>query len=488
MSLNIEHSRALKLGSSATGVSVEMLKQRLEHALITIRVAPGLPGALLAARVLLTTLSRLPGELALDRTGLTQSQVDELRSAAHNIDSTRPLRIVDGAPPDSAINILLGTTPTAGWLRVVPEGYGAHLLADDAAELRQTRPGNALGSVFAAAVAAAEAFKFTANVLESRCIHHREFSYCPVTLSADTAAAPAIALGTTVDTAIIGNGAIGTAEALILSEFAFGGHIIVCDPETFSPENRGTYSLGGEHEARARLPKVDITAAALEASGYSVTKVEGKSTDLIARVDAGDIRLPTAVLTALDSAEARRETQDLWADHIIDSQTGDTAAGLCVSVPTGPCLHCFFPPASRGASTLDGLAELTGLSVSRLRRGDDPLTEADLAELSVEQRELLQTHLGQPVCGLADAIGLTDADADGYMPSVPFVSQIAACLGVGRLLALVLGVEAPGNWLQFDALVGPHAPAEHWNARPACQCRTRSVAIAKVRALRQRFD
>ena len=43
-------------------------------------------------------------------------------------------------------------------------------------------------------------------------------------------------------------------------------------------------------------------------------------------------------------------------------------------------------------------------------------------------------------CGLAEAFGLSTADSSGYRPSIPFASQQAACLSVGRLIAYVLGM------------------------------------------------
>lgn len=484
MSPSIEHSRALLLGADATGLSSEGLERRLEESLVVVRVEPGISGALLTAHVLLTTLRRQPGRLALDHSGLSADQADALEGAVLEIDSKRGLTISDTPEPTAAINILIGVTALDGWLRVIPDGYGAHLLADSDRALRQHRPANALGSIFAAAVAGAEAFKYTAGVLDSRCTRHRELIFCPVTVSSRLDAAPDLPRDMELNTTLIGNGAIGTAEALILAELGLGGHIIVCDPEKYGPENRGTYSLGGEREANTRPPKVDVTSAALTRTGYKVRKVKGPSTDYIALIDDGELVLPDVILTALDSAEARRGTQDLWADYIIDAQTGDTAVGLCVATPDGPCLHCFFPASTRGPSSIERLAALTGLPVDRLARGDDPLTESDLEPLSDEQRALLRAHLGQPVCGLASAVGLTDVDDHGYMPSVPFVSQMAACLAVGRLLALLMGLDAASNWFQFDALHGPTSEPELWKPSPSCQCQTHSHVVERIRAAR----
>jgi hypothetical protein len=196
------------------------------------------------------------------------------------------------------------------------------------------------------------------------------------------------------------------------------------------------------------------------------------------------LRAPRIVLAGLDSGEARRETQGLWPDHLIDAATGDTAAGLSHGLPGGPCARCFYPARHHGPSPLEELARESGLPVERLARGDDELTDADLANLTPHQRARLAGQLGKPMCGLANALGLTSADADGYMPSVPFVSQMAACLAVGRLLAILLGADTTTNWLQFDALHGPHSEPHTRRPERDCTCQTRPAMIHELRSHR----
>jgi hypothetical protein len=483
--MSIEHSRALLLGASATGADEETLKARLESALVVVRADPAVHGALLTARVLLTTLRRLPGRVVLDRSGLDEAAVGELVSAVRDIDSTRPLLVVDVPPANASVRIHLGPVADAGWVRVVPDGYGAQLANDPTVVLRIARKANALGSVFAAALAAAEAFKHTAGVLPDRRTDHRHLTFCPVTLTTDTALAPELPDSFDIDLALVGNGAIGTAEALILGEFRFGGRIIVCDPERYGPENRGTYSLGGEREGKEEPPKVDLVGDWLSGAGYDVNKVEGPSTEMTERIEDGKLAAPRVVLTGLDSVEARRETQGLWPDHLIDAQTGDTSLGFAHAVPDGPCLRCFFPERHDGPSPLLLVSQKTGLPIERLKRGTEALTEDELADLTDEQRALLHTQLGKPVCGLANALGLTSTDAAGYMPSVPFVSQMAACLGIGRLLALLMGLDTTENFLQFDALHGPHTETEARVRDPNCICQTHPSVVRKLRELRR---
>ena len=482
--MNIEHSRAIRLASTVTGLDELTLRDRQEKALISVSLDPTLAGAPLAARTLLCTLRRLPGRLDLKSAGLPGGLIKEIIAAALAIDPTRPL-ILDQGEPEAAARIHFGLKAPPGVIRVIPDGFGAQLAGDPDVELHLGCPGNALGAIVAAALAAAEAFKHVVVDNPDRRTLHRHLSFCPLTLTNDTTAAPVFPTARNpIDAAIVGNGAIGTAIALILAELRLGGRLVLCDHERYGPENRGTYSLGGELEARTNPFKVELVGKILRRAGYSTIDLTEKSTAMIERIDVGEIVAPPILFTGLDSVEARRETQMLFPDHIFDAATGDTALGLHHAVPAGPCLRCFFPQSRSGPDPLVRLAEETGLPVDRLRRGDDALSEQDLSELSASQRDLLSKFLGKPVCGLADALGLTSASVDDYRPSVPFVSQLAACLAVGRLLAVRIGLEPETNLFQFDALHGPQGGGEIRGPDPGCYCQQRRTIIADLRVRR----
>ena len=483
--MSIEHSRSLLLAANASGLDEQTLKKRQENALTTLRLDAALLGARLTARVLLTTLRRLPGKLALDCAGLSDDLVTELVDAVERIDSTRPLTVIDGPAVGATVQLDIGVTGEVGFVRIVPDGYGAQVANDPSVEVSLGQPANPLGCVFAAACGAAEAFKRIVVTKDERKTDHGHYRFCPVTLMGDTTAAPPLPSLMPLDLALVGNGAIGTAIGLILAELRAGGRVVLCDPELYGPENRGTYSLGGEHEGTGQLRKVDVVGDILEASGYTVVRVPKASTEMIQRIDDGKLDPPRIVLAGLDNIEARRETQLLWADHILDGATSDTNVGFVHARPGGPCLRCLFPEPEAGPDPLLRLAHKTGLPLSRLKRGQDALSEEDIASLAPEQQELLRRHVGRPVCGLADALGLTDIDSDGYLPSVPFVSQMAACLVVGRLLALRLGVSTKANFCQFDALHGPKfAEPETRNPEPVCRCQTHPHVVESVRSHR----
>lgn len=482
--MSIEHSRALRLAESATGKEASELERRLEGSVVLVGVEPSLPGAHLAARVLLTTLRRLPGRLVLDRGTLPGPLVERLREATAAIDLERGLEITDGASVEATVRLRIGATAPRGTVRIVPDGYGAHLAGDASAGIKPSRPANALGTVFAAALGAGEAFKHTVEVLPGRRRLHRRLRYCPLGLSTNLGAAPDLPENLRFDFGLVGVGAVGTGAALILSELDAGGKVLLVDRERYAPENRGTYSLGGEREASEFPWKVDVAAAALE-DRYEVIRYRGNVEDLAGRIDAGAVPWPHAILSGLDSIEARHATQRLWPNRLIDAATGDTMLGLHDIRVSGPCLTCFLPLDRRGPTSAERLAEATGLSPERLMRGDDPLTEEDLAGLEEARREPISPHLGKPVCGLAQAVALTALEANGYQPAVSFVSLQAACLGVGRLLADKLGISVPSNFVQYDALIGPqNAVLERRRATDGCYCQTRAGTIARVRETR----
>jgi hypothetical protein len=182
--------------------------------------------------------------------------------------------------------------------------------------------------------------------------------------------------------------------------------------------------------------------------------------ELPAAIDRGDLPWFPLVVSGLDTAEARRATQRIWPDCLIDAATGDTMVGLHEHLHgLGPCMFCFFPEDRGGPSAAERLSTITGLPVDLLARGDEILREEHLGRVSKKQRTLLLQHLGKPVCGLARAIGgLTTLGADDYRPSVPFISLQAASLALGRLLAHDFDFAPLPNLVQYDGLFGPQPP------------------------------
>lgn len=482
--MELEHSRALLLASGVTTTPASRLEQRLNDSVVAISVDPDMPTAGLTARVLVTTLRRGPGHLVLVEDGLPRSMVDDLIAAAAAVDPTRPLRVTRAVPDTVTSWVHVGPAVLGQVIRVVPDGHGAHLTSTRTAVIRPARPGTPLGAVYAAALAAGEVFKHTARVLAQRRVIHRHLRFCPVTLTTDLTACPLLPGPLRLDLALLGVGAIGTGIVLLLRELDAEGTLLAVDRQRYAPENKGTYSLGGTVEVETAPWKVDIARQNLPR--IDVTPFYEPVENLIKAVDDRQIPWPRLVLTAFDTEDARRDAQRLWPDRLIDAATGDTMLGLHDHRHgLDPCMWCLFPVRRDQPSGTQRVAKRLGLPVELLAQADTVLAEEHLAGLSNEHQRQLSPHLGTPMCGLAQAAGLTDLDDNGYMPSIPFVSLQAACLSVGRLLGTHLSIDPADNFIQYDSLIGPQAASiETMRVRADCICRTRTRTIGKVRATR----
>jgi hypothetical protein len=479
----LEHSRGLALGANASGMTASAMKEAMEAAEIALSVDPAVPGALLSARVLLSTLRRMPGRLVLEADGLRTGQIDELVAAVAAIDPNRRLRI--GRASDPTVRLHIGTGRADEAIRIFPDAHGAHVASQRSAIIRPVAAASALGSVYTAALGAAEAFKYIARVQPQRRVLHRHLRFCPVTLSSDLSRAAMLTLPGELELTLVGIGAIGTGVVLILSELQGSGLIVLVDYERFKRENRGTYSLGGEAEAASEPEKIALAEAVLK--DFDVTPFPHPVQDLPGAIDVGTVPATALVIAGLDSAEARRATQRLWPERLIDAGTGETMLGLHEHVVgTGPCMMCFFPQQRSGPSGATRLSQLTGLPVQLLADGEQLLTSEHLRALSQTQQGQLREHVGKPVCGLARAVGLSTLDSGGFRPSVPFISLQAAALAVGRMIAQSTTGESPANLVQYDGLFGPQAATLETRAvTSGCYCQTHAPTIEAVRALRR---
>lgn len=161
--------------------------------------------------------------------------------------------------------------------------------------------------------------------------------------------------------------------------------------------------------------------------------------------------------------------------------------GLRDTRPEGPCLACMLPPPS-GPSPIDALVAL-GIPTELARAPGELVVDEEIiaGAPDAHARALLTAQRGTPICGLLRAAGLSDADAGDYMLSIPFVSQQAACLGIGRLVAIASGIDAElPNFVQYDVLLGPtSALRQRRAATPGCRCQQRAAIIEQVRAARR---
>ena len=479
--MQTEHSRALRLAAQATDQAEETLLGQLEASRVILSLDSGSEDCASVATILVDTLRRLPVRLALLAEGLTEEATAELAARAVAIDPQRPLEWSEAAEGDLRVHI--GSHAAQAHLYGVAERHGAHV-GTNRDLVTRAASASGLGIMTCASLLAGEIFKHVARTIPDRGPIHERLTWCPVTLGPEPSLAPEFERPLEFDLAVVGLGAIGTAVTRILSLLPATGTVALVDPERFAPENLGSYSLGTAEDCADRPWKVDLAARALPELRSPVYRVPVER--FVEMIDSGEASWPRLVLSGLDTAVARRETQRLWPDRLLDGATGDTMCGLHdVRAGAGACLMCLFPIPKEGPSAIERLAKATGLAPEVLRYGDQPLSEGHLAALTPDQRQRLEPELGKPVCGLAEAIGLTTLQSDDYRPAVPFVSQQAACLVVGRLLASMLGVARQPGFVQYDTLIGPPAATmDDRSRRPDCFCHERADVISAVRARR----
>jgi hypothetical protein len=139
----------------------------------------------------------------------------------------------------------------------------------------------------------------------------------------------------------------------------------------------------------------------------------------------------------------------------------------------------FFPGGGQ-VSAETRVAELTGLSVDVIGR-DGVLRQEGVAHLEPEKRMRLAPHVGKPICNLAKALGLIEGTGD-FQAAETFVAMQAACLSMGRLIAIKAGMTM-ANFVQYDSLIGPGPDiVERRMPDRGCYCQEKATRIARVRA------
>jgi hypothetical protein len=272
-------SRVLKLAEQVAGFKSDTLRSQLEQTRVQISVDPTIPNCWLTTRVLLTTLSRLPGRIYLDPRTVPGPLANELEKVVFEIRPERPLIFAAANNlVDRALHLHIGVG-VQGAINLVPEGYGGHVIRG-AKRVWPKRPANGLGAIYTAALGAAEAFKTMANVLPSRRVDHEYLRFCPVSLSTDLQRVPDLS-SFELSLTLAGLGAVGSGIALVLSHLPLSGNSLLVDREYYAIENVETYSLGGV--ADVGKWKTDIASRAL--TNFDATSFNNEISNLISEID-----------------------------------------------------------------------------------------------------------------------------------------------------------------------------------------------------------
>lgn len=481
------YSRPLRLAAGSSGANEADLRTRLENNTVLVTADAAAPAVASTLLVLIGNLRRLPVQLHLDPNGgdgrLDSGLISDLEELTAGIDADRSLSVT--RPSYITFHVHVGTSSTSAHVNGVADGHGTRLRPDGIPFGPLQQPGTGLGGILTGAMLTAEVFKSVVDVLPDRRGPIRSIDFCPVTLGEpDDTIRPLAPLH---ETTLVGGGAIGTAIALIFRELTAAGVLTVVDPETYDHPNVTTYSLGDRATAAANTPKVHLIRDQLR--GITVDPIIGTARDYIDAIDSGDKPMPTTVLGAVDSIDARHEIAAIHALHTLDGSTGgDTGTMLSLSEATwvGPCLRCYYPPRpAAGPSVTDILALRTGIPRNLLARGTEKLSANQLTaldDLTPEDRAILTNHVGKEICGLGKAFGLTGENT-GFNPSAAFVAQQAAALVVGALIRG--GVTTQANNVQYDALFGPYGDMTlARNPKSTCRCQTEQDIHQHVRAHR----
>ena len=229
--------------------------------------------------------------------------------------------------------------------------------------------------------------------------------------------------------------------------------------------------------------KTELARAAL--TRFDVAVFRKKVNQLPAAIDDGAAPWYPIVLTALDTAEARRGAQRLWPDRLIDAATGDTMLGIHDHQHgAGPCMSCSSRCPDRGvcgaaASGRHRPDPRPGHARRRpARRGRPGSVDARAAGRSASSPGRTGLRAGPGDRPQRPRPGRLSAFDPVHLPPgrVPFG---------GRLLAAELGVRSSGNMVQYDGLFGPQtATVETVPRNPSCSCVTRADSIRRTRERR----
>jgi hypothetical protein len=417
-----------------------------------------------------------------------------LKAEACRIAFGRPIEFDDSASTD-AFDAILHVGPernsAAPWVSVVTRGWCVQVATTGGSAYAPIIPLksdtlNSVAAVMGASVATTEVFKLLIGLKPSRGLPASGVPYSLFLYSETDDPGPVFPSLLSLDATLVGFGALGNGIVATLEGVRLAGRLVVVDYQSFGDENLGTCALIGPldvHREKAMVACDRLNSETLLAIPF---------TKDVARI--GDLSLTPSpvVLTALDSANARRAVQMLWPDLVIDGAIGDYMCqvgfhpgDLSLDVA---CLRCVYPPDSEALAgfRVDPVAS-SGLPADRVGAPDDIVRLEDVERAPAHKRAELRLHLGKKICAVV-ASSVAQAIADREMraefePSVPFVACASGAMVVGELVRHLSGTPTSLEpRFQFDVLRGISKGLEFSIGRnERCECRTRRALIESLR-------
>ncbi|CAN7768422.1 hypothetical protein LJR084_007482 [Variovorax sp. LjRoot84] len=450
----------------------------------------------------LRLLSRIVGPLTVVLPGGLEAFETEVRQLAARVWTKGTVTIVgEGAPValESAaaiLNIGARFDPRLPWTSINSNGWVARVSSGPTPLPPDGDQSNPMAALMAASFGVTEVFKRVYAVPRNKAplLDATQFSLFELSTSPTGLGPPLSTAISLPDTVMVGAGAIGNGIALLLSQLAVRGRLLIIDKQDYGRENLGTCTVLDD-ESWLATSKAERLAAwlnrpdGLRCTGEQALVADARSGEF---VRAMSVEL---VLNGLDDIGARHDAQLLWPSVLVDG--GINAVGAAVMThrldrPHGACMRCSFRLPVGDERKLQ--ARATGLSMTSLSSDlSRPLTEQDVSDAEESKRTWLSERLahGKTVCatiGEAQSRSLGLGIEEGFNPSVPFVATASAALVVTQALKALLYPDAEFTQrFQMESLViGPEASlGVLTRADPSCECVVHRSVIDKVASARR---
>lgn len=409
-------------------------------------------------------------------------------------------RIIRGPPPRAPdLTLVTGAQATGGAqgrrLYVGNRGWTA-LLSTKAPPSSAPGPPNGIGAMYAAALAAAQAFNaaFAARFPRIQLVDG-DYGYDLAKLVASTTPnhEPTLSQGFEIPSLlIVGVGAIGQAllQALRLVP-RLGGHIRLVDHDVSTdsneqrcvwafPETRGQLKVHiAQGHFRASHPQLHVDTPLPPPWKHVVVDYDGY------RLLTRGLLAEPLVVTALDHEQPRRDVQRALPETILNGWT-ETDNGLLqygigrhsLSGPWG-CLACFHHPNGEGFTDIELAITRTGWPRAECeRRLVDPSIKMTPGELAVIAKRLevadFSMFQGKSLreflhgnCGLASL----RVDGKLVVASVTHVPVLVGCLLAAQVALHHLSGMSLEHLASYDALRLPTSDQQSTRNRdPRCMC------------------